>query len=89
MYAYIYSSRWLITVHLQKKDIQAQNKGTTMKVRMSMLHYYVSGNRGVVAETLVMSTEQESIFCQEMDVLGDNLEGKSGTFTSLCEWIYL
>ena len=31
-----------------------------------------------------MSTEQESIFCQEMDVLGDNLEGKSGTFTSLC-----
>ena len=38
---------------------------------------------------LVMSTEQESIFCQEMDVLGDNLEGKSGTFTSLCEWIYL
>ena len=35
-----------------------------------------------------MSTEQESIFCQEMDVLGDNLEGKSATFTSLCEWIY-
>ena len=49
------------------------------------------GNREWCAcgNCLVMSTERESIFCQEMDVLGDNLEGKSGTFTSLCEWIYL
>ena len=54
MYAYIYSSRWLITVHLQKEDIQAKNKGTTMKVRMSMLHDYVLViANGVLAETVL------------------------------------
>ena len=36
-----------------------------------------------------MSTDQESIFCEEMDVLVDNLVGKSGTSTSWCDWIYL
>ena len=63
-----------------------------MTVKMSMLHDYVLVTvNGVLScgNCLVMSTERESIFGQEMDVLGDNLEGKSGTFTSLCEWIYL
>ena len=36
-----------------------------------------------------MSTEKESIFCQEMDVFRDNLESKSGTFTSLYEFTSL
>ena len=41
-------------VHLQKKAIQAKNKGTTMKVRLSMLHDYVLViANGVLAETVL------------------------------------